>query len=474
MIRRFVSKHNKYTHLEASKLIREGLNAKISEQIGLLPKEQIIKNQSILLERLLKYKQKCHHIILDGHLLINNNQELVKIPLDVVKDIAPQNMILVTGNVQDIISHRTNDQYKHRPSQTVNEIEQIQNYLKHVAISYCKEKNGSVPDFLDIGIKIKEINNVSSINLFVPFQLEKCDICDLGETISNNQNLLTAIFNERNGVDRQPNKSLVKITLFKESCQSVNESFLIFNADEINDIITSPHQQGNQKNPKTIGTIIKIKTNNINIDSEINIPVYFRIRIKFLSSKILDKILHEDKQKDFWLQSSIAHEDKQKDFWLQSSIAKKQFIDFRFNEKRNLPKTIQNEYAGKFLHITKIHFFLIREFADELVISDPKLSGYRVLEKDIWLEYVNVHRNKKSQDNFTLSIQFSFQVSSKRKIFNFLIITLIIGAIGGVGGNYLTGIAGNLWNKLFNKNGNGVEKININEPKSIIPPIETK
>ncbi len=139
LIRRFVSKHNKYMHLEASKLIREGLNAKISEQIGLLPKEQIIKNQSILLERLLKYKQKCHHIILDGHLLINNNQELVKIPLDVVKDIAPQNMILVTGNAQDIISHRTNDQYKHRPSQTVNEIEQIQNYLKHVAISYCKE-----------------------------------------------------------------------------------------------------------------------------------------------------------------------------------------------------------------------------------------------------------------------------------------------------------------------------------------------
>lgn len=139
LIKRFVSRHQEYRHLEASKLIREGLNAKKTENIRLFPKEQIIKNQSILLERLLEYKQKCHHIILDGHLLINNNQELVKIPLDVVRGIAPRNMVLITGTAHDIILHRTNDLHRKRPSQTATEIKEIQNNIKHTAIAYCKE-----------------------------------------------------------------------------------------------------------------------------------------------------------------------------------------------------------------------------------------------------------------------------------------------------------------------------------------------
>lgn len=139
LIRRFVSKHHEYRHLEASKLIREGLNAKKSEQIRLLSKEQIIKNQSILLEGLFAYKQKCHLIILDGHLLINNSQELVRIPLDVVREIAPHKMILLTANPHSILSHCTNDIHRKRHSQTATEIEEIQNYLKHIAISYCEE-----------------------------------------------------------------------------------------------------------------------------------------------------------------------------------------------------------------------------------------------------------------------------------------------------------------------------------------------
>ena len=58
LIRRFVAKHHEFRHLEASKLIREGLNVKASEQIELLPKEQIIKNQFILLEKTFRIQTK--------------------------------------------------------------------------------------------------------------------------------------------------------------------------------------------------------------------------------------------------------------------------------------------------------------------------------------------------------------------------------------------------------------------------------
>lgn len=139
MIKRFVADHHDYVHIEASKFIKQGINAQTSEQIRLLPKEQIIKNQYFLLKELSKYKQKHQRIILDGHLVIYNNQELVPIPLDVVKDIAPHNLILIQGNAQDIISHRISDPHKNRPNQTADEIEESQQFLEQIAINYCKE-----------------------------------------------------------------------------------------------------------------------------------------------------------------------------------------------------------------------------------------------------------------------------------------------------------------------------------------------
>jgi adenylate kinase len=139
MIKHFVANHHDYVHIEASKLIKQGINAQTTEQIRLLPKEQIIKNQSLLLKELSKYKQKHQRIILDGQLIIYNNQELVPIPLDVVKNIAPHNLVLIQGNAQDIISHRINDPHKNRPNQTVDEIEKNQQFLEQMAINYCKE-----------------------------------------------------------------------------------------------------------------------------------------------------------------------------------------------------------------------------------------------------------------------------------------------------------------------------------------------
>ncbi len=43
------------------------------------------------------------------------------------------------------------------------ETEKISSAELHFNFWQFSSKNGSVPDFLDIGIKIKEINNVSSI-----------------------------------------------------------------------------------------------------------------------------------------------------------------------------------------------------------------------------------------------------------------------------------------------------------------------
>ena len=139
IIRRFIKENTDYFHIEASTLIKQRINAKTSDQIRVLPKEKILANQSILVEELSRYKEKYSQIILDGHLLINNSKELVPIPLNIVEQIAPQNIILIQGNPREIFSHRINNTYKNGSNQTVAEIEQVQNYLKYITVKYCKE-----------------------------------------------------------------------------------------------------------------------------------------------------------------------------------------------------------------------------------------------------------------------------------------------------------------------------------------------
>lgn len=321
-------------------------------------------------------------------------------------------------------------------------------------------------DFLDIGIKIDKISNLESVYLFVPCELKKYDVRDLGKTITKNTKLLTAIFNEVSTVGTE-NAKLVQVKLRKQGDECLEECFSVYIIDESNNINVELCKEGEDGEEKIVGTIIIIKTSYIKLDD--SQPVYLRIRIKFSSQGISNKIIHQYVPKDFWLQSSTV---------------KQQFVDFRLNEKRNLPKTIQEMCVDNFLKIKKVHFFLMREFADEPIMSDPVNSGYRVLESDTWSEYVcqepNIqlnhmiayhwklsHNGDKEEsyvNSFTLSTKFSFQESSIWKILIFLVLSLVLGAFGGVAGNFAT--------KLIEGSKNNVEKTEQSKVKSLDSTLE--
>lgn len=328
----------------------------------------------------------------------------------------------------------------------------------HFNLWQFSSKKKGVQDFLDIGIKLEKINLLNSVHLFVPFLLHENDVGDLGKTITKSTNLLTAIFNEFSTVGTEEAK-LVPVTLRQEKDELSEESFKVYIMDGAN--ITLEHiQEGEHNKKETVGSRIIIKTSNIKHND--SVPVYLRIRLKIPSQGISNKILHQYVPKDSWLQSSTV---------------KKQFVDFRLNEKRNLPKTIQEMCIGNFFKIKKLHFFLMREFADEPIMSYPVHSGYRVLESDTWSEYVcleaniqlnhmiayhwkwspNGDKEKNYVNSFTLSTKFSFQESSNWKILIFLVLSLVLGASGGIAGNFAT--------KLIEGSKNNVEKIEQSKVK---------
>lgn len=332
---------------------------------------------------------------------------------------------------------------------------------------FSSEKNNCL-DCLDIGIKIKKIGNFHSIHFFVPFLLTDKNIGDLGRIITKNRKLLTAIFNEFSTIGKEEAK-LVDVTLDNEGVEATDESFKVYIIDKTNDFRIKPVDEDKGENSETVGTLITIDTSKIS--SDIDIPVYLRIRIELPPQLVLGKMLRQYVPKDSWLHSSNE---------------KQQFIDFRLNEKRNLPTVIQEQCKGKLLQIEKVHFFLMREYSDGQIWSEPDCSGCRVLENDIWSEYFNFHSNKcyeldhmiayhwkdspnktkneKHINSFKLLTKFSFVESSNWKIIIYIFIGILIGLGCSVGANFLT--------RWIDTKLDSIERIEQDESNSAHPSIK--
>ena len=301
--------------------------------------------------------------------------------------------------------------------------------LKNLKRSY-KES----PYFLDIGLLVTQIENIKNINIYTPFNLEKYDIVNLGDIIGKDEKLLSAIFNVSAGSRKQlsPNNTglssikeiqkLIPITLGSDPIKQ----FLLFCFDE-NDFEVEPYKQ--------LGSIIKLNTNK-DYFKENKQEVYFRFRL-YLSQENADKI-------------SSTHSPTDKN--ILSSISKKEIIDFRVNENRNIPQDIQDEKIRNCFTIKKIHFFHIRQANDELLLSNQASMRYRGLEDDVWINYVNLENRqsfsidkvfayhwkettkdeKDEIESFTASAKYQFQVSSFSSISRHIVFIILVSVISSI------------------------------------------
>jgi hypothetical protein len=80
---------------------------------------------------------------------------------------------------------------------------------------------------------------------------------------------------------------------------------------------------------------------------------------------------------------------------LESAFILTEIIDFRVNQRRNLPDSlVEITKKGIPVKFTKTHFFLMREASDDYIFSQG-LHDCRGLEKDIWEEYIGGKYNFK-------------------------------------------------------------------------------
>ncbi|WP_319558304.1 hypothetical protein [Thiomicrorhabdus sp.] len=224
---------------------------------------------------------------------------------------------------------------------------------------------GSTKDrYLELGIKIPEVEGLDYVNVFVPYSLQDKYFQDLGGTLAETPRILSAIFNKN-------------VTITNNHGQPTN--FTLAQVKDIGDLkVCKISDRFKQIESRNDGSIIKI---NFNLccpnQSDRTGAFYLRFRLNNLQA------LHA--------QRNGPH------FWFSGKKESFSFLDFKLNYFRTLPDEIA-PLATKD-HLQEIHLFLLSctNISIDLNTKDP--NDIRLIEGDLWSSYLyNRNAGKRCDD----------------------------------------------------------------------------
>jgi adenylate kinase len=111
-----------WRHFQASKLIKIGLEDELlsSETLRRASGDQILGNQLLLVESFWRAvgASRCDIAILDGHLVVDADDGLVKIPVGVIERLKPSKLVHIEDRPEEIHYRREADVGRVRPIRT--------------------------------------------------------------------------------------------------------------------------------------------------------------------------------------------------------------------------------------------------------------------------------------------------------------------------------------------------------------------
>jgi hypothetical protein len=297
-------------------------------------------------------------------------------------------------------------------SKIKNDVEPVVPVECEVHVNFWMELGINKEPFIDLGIKVNDISKIKKINIFIPFEITKNNITDMGSLLKT-QSTANVVFNEK--------CTIINATQPKQFKVSGSDEFIVYELDINHDIEVTKNYEG------TLITINK----NFSYQKECK-KYYFRIRI---ITCLLDKIVNT-------YQASSP--------FLQSAISLTKAINFRFNDIRTLNSSLLEviDEQDNFI-IQKFHFFLLTR-ADTDIITNGYISE-RELEKKIWDEYVGFtlssdivayhwkfkkEEKEESINDIILFIKMKINIFNKRTIRYYLsflgILTIIFNILSKV------------------------------------------
>jgi len=263
-------------------------------------------------------------------------------------------------------------------------------------------------NYIEFGIKLLN-KDIDTLYIYLPFKIKKDNFSDKINLLSENSILANAMFNKKLSVEN----------MSSSFCKVKENEELLFCFCEL-------AQENIELKDKDIGTQIAITINKSNEECS---SLYYRFRINKLEN-IFDKINTN------WVFTNGVKENIN-------------FIEISINSVRKLPPSIVDNIQK--VKINSMNIFVITENFVNLLFYSKKIHKSRVLEK-LWKNYVDIQKNsginklvayhwKQEKSDFidyNLFIKVSYAFKNKFLLIGMLLFILLIGAFGGVGGNYLT------------------------------------
>jgi adenylate kinase len=138
LIRRFIVTAPTWAELRASALLTDatGQNA---DQLRKNDRHAIEQNQYSLVEAVRAARASSQkNYLLDGHLVIDNDKELVAVPMDVIAALAPDLILFVYDDPESIVRKVASDPHRARAIRSVSEIRGAQDFAARVCEQYSR------------------------------------------------------------------------------------------------------------------------------------------------------------------------------------------------------------------------------------------------------------------------------------------------------------------------------------------------
>ena len=135
----YIARHPLVLHTSAGALLQAAKNID-SALLRTDVSRDILQNQNLLGEALKRFRlgRETSDILIDAHSIIDNDQELVEVPIDVVRAMNPNGLVLLEAPAALVIERRRKDA-RLRPSRTAEELQFQMGVARRVCERYASE-----------------------------------------------------------------------------------------------------------------------------------------------------------------------------------------------------------------------------------------------------------------------------------------------------------------------------------------------
>jgi adenylate kinase len=150
--RSYISRHHDVFHVSAGDLLKK-VSGRTGEGLRLATSSDIQQNQNRLGPAFEDWRSDngAANVLIDAHSIIDNNRELIQIPVEVIRSLNPSAMVLLEASPEVITKRRESD-CRSRPTRSMGEIREQLLLSRELCLNYERELN--VP--LEIGVALQD------------------------------------------------------------------------------------------------------------------------------------------------------------------------------------------------------------------------------------------------------------------------------------------------------------------------------